>query len=625
MFYQKSTNRVVSSNIVANSPSIAIAFPYSYANKTVAIGTDDYDPTKAVGDGTPTGVMNNTEFGTFGLLPDPQNDANFFACAGSFPPLESQPTWKYLCGVLYFDGTTGTATTYYNFTGVHVEQGGNCLVDDLVITTSSNQNTAIYATDFNSFQIYKYDLITDTPSVINSDMSLLCASYTTQGATSCTGYPAAQGPNGIALYTDSSDTEWLIIAISNSTYGFVKMSLDGTTAIKLERSVNTPQSIALFSFDGIALYGSKRSSVIYAATSDPYPDDSAMTIGAVQVFSSIDDWNSFDIRTVYNASCQQPPQNNRVTAVRFGGPNDGDLVIQCNNNFVYGGPQYFNVLDDVAGDPIANTIGKYTTNPQISPPENILYDPNNNMIVFGSLGNPSLGLVGYPYPNREPNGVISAPISYGNDALHEYIPSGSLGAQNALGNVLGLILSEMDNCYAYLVSGVTSNSKDGYLYSVNLCENKIVDSTKLPEPSDGSDSLPNDLDVLNGYIYITDTIANRVLRVLLDDNHQFGATEVVIEPERVATNDPNVKFYSPDGIRGVDNYLLISSIKNLVGGYQAPIFKYVPSTNTMTVVKDTTGVLNDFDKIIFNHDKSILFGTRNDVNPLNYYSDSRAK
>ena len=78
MFYQKSTNRVVSSNIVSNS-SVGLAFPYSNANKTVEIGTaDSGSQAKVVGNGTPSSVTNNVPYGTFGMLPDPLNDNNYF-------------------------------------------------------------------------------------------------------------------------------------------------------------------------------------------------------------------------------------------------------------------------------------------------------------------------------------------------------------------------------------------------------------------------------------------------------------------------------------------------------------------------------------------------------------------
>lgn len=114
MFYQKSTNRVASGNIVSNSP-VGLAFPYSNANKTVEIGTaDSGSQAKVVGNGTSSSVTNNVPYGTFGMLPDPLNDNNYFACVESFPPASTGP---YLCGVLYFDGATGSATTYYNFTG----------------------------------------------------------------------------------------------------------------------------------------------------------------------------------------------------------------------------------------------------------------------------------------------------------------------------------------------------------------------------------------------------------------------------------------------------------------------------------------------------------------------------
>ena len=188
MFYQKSTNRIVSSNIVLNVP-VAVAFPYSNTDNMVVIGTGDSGAqATSVGSGTPTHVTDSTPFGAFGLLPDPQNDANYYACVGTFPPVTNAD--PYLCGILYFDGSDAKATYYYDFSDVHVSQGGNCLVDDLVITTSDATNTALYATDSNAFQIYKYDLLTDEASVINSDMSLLCSVYDTD--------PNACGPGKLA-------------------------------------------------------------------------------------------------------------------------------------------------------------------------------------------------------------------------------------------------------------------------------------------------------------------------------------------------------------------------------------------------------------------------------------------
>ena len=516
--------------------------------------------------------------------------------------------------------------------------GGNCVVDDLVIATSTNVNTAIYATDLNSFQIYKYDFLTETASVINSDISVLCSVGDTNPDL-CTGYPQVQGPNGIALYTDSSGVDWLIIAISAASYGFVKMSLDGTIATRLSPGLNTPPSITSFTFDGIALYGSGRNAVIYAATSD-YADNMAL-VGAVQVFSSIDEWVTFDIRTVYNASCQQLPANDRVTAVRFGGADFDDLIVQCNNNFV-GSPQFFNVLDGIAGDPVADTIAVYATIPATSPPENFLYDPNNNMIVFGSCGNPPLGIVGYPYPNSgiwtmyifdhvgNPDVYIT---TYNNSMAHQYIPSGSLGAEDAMGNALGLVLSEIDTCFAYVVSAVAAwgdgvPMNPSYLYSVNLCSNSVIDVVKLPQPDPNSNggggwSLGNDVTILNGDAYVTDTLANQVVRIPISESNQLGQPEIVVTPSRCADNNATYCMVSPDGIRAFDNYLLISTILNVAQstGYPSSmgaLFKYVPSTDTLTVVHDPTGVMNDFDKIVFNEDKSILFGTRNDVNPESY-------
>lgn len=146
-----------------------------------------------------------------------------------------------------------------------------------------------------------------------------------------------------------------------------------------------------------------RSAVLYGA-------GSTSPNGTIEVLTSVDDWATYEVRSVYNASCGDASD----TAVRLAG--DYAMVL-CNNNFMPGSILVNLVADVDDSNPIASTAEHVVYTNML--PESFDYDSNRNMLVFGSQ---STGAIrGFPYNNQD-----DAVITYPSSAAHTYISSGNL-------------------------------------------------------------------------------------------------------------------------------------------------------------------------------------------------------
>lgn len=125
--------------------------------------------------------------------------------------------------------------------------------------------------------------------------------------------------------------------------------------------------------------------------------------------TSVDDWATYEVRAVYSANCNDAS----VTAVRLAGDY---AIVLCNNNFVPG-LSLVNVIEDVdESNPIASTVENVVYTNML--PESFDYDPNRNMLVFGSQ---STGAIrGFPYNNQD-----DIVITYPSSAAYTYIASGN--------------------------------------------------------------------------------------------------------------------------------------------------------------------------------------------------------
>ncbi len=385
--YQASTGRVIVSNMLASSNTTGFTLSTAINGQivTASLSGNSLYP---VGESTST-------FGTFGLFADPVSDNIVWAGVGLF-----FPTATSACAAEGIDTTTRKTVAFYDFSP-YKNTATNCVVDDVYVSSSSGVSDYLYATDFFGYRIYKVDLSTDAVSVLSSSQALLCTGYGT--ANGCLGV-TMNGPNGITMYVDKKGAQWLLISLSPN--GLVKMnpSTGAGTAVTPGPSTS---ATALQYLDGMSMYmpsstSAYLNSVLYAASgTDP--------TGALLVMTSTDQWSTFELRQVLNMNCNDPS----ATAIRPAG--SSYLLGLCNNNFVPG-VSLVNIVPGFTGlQPIAMTAEFFTYNNLV--PESFGYDPNRNMLVFGSQS--SGGLRGFPYNNLD--GDV---INYQQSASHTYVAPG---------------------------------------------------------------------------------------------------------------------------------------------------------------------------------------------------------
>lgn len=431
------------------------------------------------------------------------------------------------------------------------------------------------------------NLVTETKSVLLAG-GILC------GSTECSlGNPT--GPNGIAIYTDSSSVSWLIVVADPAT--LLKINTDSGAVTKIASGVNSPSN-ALSGIDGLVLYNNgPRNSILYATAI-------FVSQAGVQALTSRDEWSTYDISTVYNASCTGGVDSGDDPALALIGSES--IAILCSNLLAWDGTAYITVLENVVGDQISKTVE--TINLPYMAPESFDYDPNRNMLVFSSFN--IGGVYGFPYVdegNIVDDDSSGSAVSYGSSFAYTYIATGTSG----LNTGLGVQLDYVNTCGVYICAGQypPSPGSQAALYYINICTDSVVSFVNLPAVSSGS--LPNDVTILNGIAYVTDTFGNQLWSVVSGNNGVLSNPQVILTGTSCASNDPTFCILAPDGIEtvtiGVSTpFLLISLI-----GYG--IVKYIPSTGSLTKVMDATGLMGQFDGIYFSPDQTVLYGTRNSL------------
>jgi hypothetical protein len=379
--YQASTGRVVVSNL----------FPTSYTT-SLAMSTGINDQSISYSGKTlPSEALSNSTFGTFGLLTDLNSDNIIWAAIGLFPPTPTSA-----CAAASIDTTLNKYTNVYDFSSFKNKTTG-CLVDDVYVTTANGASNMLYATDFFGYAIYKANLMTGVTSSLNHDQSLLCAGYSNPNG--CLG-DTTNGPNGIVMYTDSNGNDWLLISVTPNR--LVKMDPVSGNGTVVNPGPNTAAN-ALQYLDGMTLYFAGINSVLYAASG-------TAPTGALQVLTSTDDWTTFELRQVLNMNCN----DQSATGIRQAG--NSYLIGLCNNNFNPGKSLVNVVPDFVSMQPIAYSV--QTVNFTNLVPESFSYDPNKNMVIFGSQMKG--GLTGFPYNNMD--GTV---INYEVSDAYTYVASGN--------------------------------------------------------------------------------------------------------------------------------------------------------------------------------------------------------
>eukprot|EP01031_Cornospumella_fuschlensis_P036973 gene36973-44853_t len=386
------------------------------------------------------------------------------------------------------------------------------------------------------------------------------------------------------MYTDTQNKAWLLVGVSPNR--LVKIDPVSGNATVVEPGPNTPSG-ALQGLDGMSLYLSSssvnpRSAVLYGA-------GGTAPNGTIEVMTSVDDWASYEVRAVYSSSCNDASD----TAVRLAGDY---AIVLCNNNFAPG-LSLVNVVADLdTSNPVASTAEVIDYNNMI--PEGFDYDPNRNMLVFGSQSTGSIR--GFPYNNQD-----DSVITYSSSAAHTYVAAGTDGIYATAGvqvnphNVFG------NDCYALVCMGsaFTQVSLQTGLYLIDLCTDSVVSFIYLPPSTTASISFANDVTVLDDVAYVSDFSGNQVWAVTIS-NLQLSNGRTVLTSANCAVNDATFCLINPDGMETVNGYIIITI-------FNSGLAKYVPSTGEFYKVNDPTGVLYGLDGITFSSNGLILYGARN--------------
>ena len=268
---------------------------------------------------------------------------------------------------------------------------------------------------------------------MSKDLSLLCSGIPKQDA--------FNGPNGIVIYTDASSKNWLIIAISPSR--LVKMDMVTGLGSVVLPGLSTAKTNALLLLDGIAIY----SKGLPAGVSVIYATGGVQPQGTIQVISSVDQWKTYELRSVINANCVQGSSCYNP-AVRLAGD---AIVTLCNNNFVPGtNTIYYSTISNIGSKlPIA-IQSQIIDFPYLSP-ENFDYFPITNMLVFGSLAGGAIR--GVPY-----NPLYSTVVTNSPASVSTFIPSGLGGIFSTMG--IKIADNTVGPCYAFVCQGALGENND---------------------------------------------------------------------------------------------------------------------------------------------------------------------
>mmetsp|Transcript_32988 Transcript_32988/g.55578 ORF Transcript_32988/g.55578 Transcript_32988/m.55578 type:complete len:636 (+) Transcript_32988:123-2030(+) len=471
-----------------------------------------------------------------------------------------------------------------------------------MIYNAQTQESEIFVTNYWNPQILKVSPVTTSSgpapnmTILNNNASLLISS-----------------PNGLTTWTDSNSKTWLIISVAVSK--LVKMDPSTGIGSTIQPGANTVPAGGGLSMDGLAMVatqGNGRSDQSYLASvlvaagwTEPN--------GMLQLITSVDEWSTYDLRAVFNASCR----SDSATAVKEG---VFDVLVLCAHDFE---PPYasIGVAKNIAlgHNPIAVTIQEIQQ-PNMAPGA-FAYDPMRNMLVFGSATNGTLR--GFPYNSL----VGETLLTYGESRSHVYAVGGGVeGLDASLGVEVNPNNFFESDCYALVAAGMTvGTSQEAGLYLLDLCQDMIVDKIALPAETSSSSTylLANRVTAVPslGKVYVT--YGNQVCSVdvaRLDSGSGSGAWgagslsngQAILQSTDCAANNADFCVSFPDGIAAVttnsgsacNNYLLISML-------ETGLARYNPATKELLQVGDPTGLLLGFAGMVLNADQTVLYAARN--------------
>jgi len=154
---------------------------------------------------------------------------------------------------------------------------------------------------------------------------------------------------------------------------------------------------------------------------------------------------------------------------------------------------------------------------------------------------------------------------------------------------------------------------------VNLCTNSVVSFVSLPVSLSSGTSFANDVTVLEGVAYVSDSTGNQIYQVDITPNSTIGGSFFLSNPRVLfnsvsgcASNSPSTCLNFPDGMASINSssppLVLISNLNGASG--PGGLMKYTPSSGVLVAVTDPTGIVSGLDGMKFNAAKTVLYGCR---------------
>jgi len=391
-------------------------------------------------------------------------DNILYGAVGSIPPL----TGPFYGGLLILDLNNVSDVQLIDFSSLAA--GKLMTPNDVVYSEYAN---AIFITDFYSYRIFKYDLTTQTLSIILQN-GLLCSI--------CSGDLVYDGPNGIA-----TKDNYLIVARSGtlsygSTPALIKVPIDvPSSAVEIPVSPsNTASESILDGADGLLFDPDEN--ILYLTS-----NGKGLIVAIRSTYPSSTPWSSGQVVSTFATNCKY---NDPSTSTII--PGTGDLLVICTEQFG-AGPYHLNRLSGIATNYAASHSFRYDLDLTNMLPESLVYQPSTDSILYSSYG------LGKIYSTSNPSIPPTSDYSTSSQTIHQIVQPFPLKYLQPLG-------IQVDPLYDNMV-WTAYNSINGAEAGIYRCNSLNGQCDIILNQADGTNPpFYNDvsIDPVDGCVYSTD-------------------------------------------------------------------------------------------------------------------------
>jgi hypothetical protein len=501
----------------------------------------------------------------------------------------------YQCGVEHVSIDPSATSQLFDFSDIVAATKNPCIFNDLVVDYKAKK---LYVSDWGGFRIFQIDLKSGgkgkcpgCSQLKVQNPELLC-SKSARTATGCA-VPSTQnignGPNGITIVYDVNGKALLMTVVQDNVFkGYnpstlVKMEVDAASTAGVPISVLPPGKSSpvqgYYGADGLRAWPKQSNNTLVAAMWD----NLGGVGGAMGLFSTVDNWKTYTINNIYNATCPL----GQMTAVTM--VSERKIAGLCGVGFnpsaeneikIFG--TGFDVFRSTTMYPLETIDTSNITNPRLS------YNPDTNSLLLTSVTSPTAsqtkgGLWSIPSFDGS---WMRARLTYTDTNLTQIISG--VGIDNAYSTVnvfychtcmafvsVGGLVSVKytpPNNLAPSPTSFTNGGKTAGLFQINTCANTVVKKVWFDWPSCPTAITKVIVDG-KGVLVVTDPCMNKLYKFTMTNgmlDSQYTTVPVTTMPVSAVTPMPSSGAVEP--------YAII-----FAGSPSVPM-KFVPKTNSFSVV-----------------------------------------